>query len=163
MKTNLSKKLFSSKGFTLIELLVVIAILGVLAAALLIILNPGQRVASARNARVKADIANVGTAAGIFYTDSGTRAGCTVTYPGSFGFVAPGCTVALTFMASALDPVGVPYDVEANAACTAAAPCSAVAIAGPAFADGATAAGVWCWRSATGVSIYEANDAACFP
>ncbi len=55
----LRKKNFS-KGFTLIELLVVIAILGILAAVVLVAINPGQRIAAARNSRVKADLASIG-------------------------------------------------------------------------------------------------------
>src|SRR3989338_9677217 len=98
MKTNLLKRFSSkkvktlrlSKGFTLIELLVVIAIVGVLAATLLVIINPGQRIATARNSRVRADISNIGSAAGIFYSDTGVGAGCTAGYPADFG-AASGC------------------------------------------------------------------------
>lgn len=43
-------------GFTLIELLVVIAILGILAAAILVAINPNKRMAQARDAQRKTDI-----------------------------------------------------------------------------------------------------------
>lgn len=161
MKMNLLKKLSSSKGFTLIELLVVIAIVGVLAATLLVIINPGQRIASARNSRVKADIANIGSAATVFSADTGLGAGCTATYPADFLGTGPGCATPITFMAVVNNPSGLPYDIEASAACTAAAPCTSVAIEGPAYADGVTAVGFWCWRSATGTVTYQATDAAC--
>lgn len=44
------------KGFTLIELLIVIAILGILAAAVLVAINPGKRMAEARDTQRKNDI-----------------------------------------------------------------------------------------------------------
>jgi len=43
-------------GFTLIELLIVIAILGILAAAVLVAINPGKRTAQARDAIRKQDV-----------------------------------------------------------------------------------------------------------
>lgn len=162
MKKYILERLSSKKGFTLIELLVVIAIIGILAATLLVIINPGQRIASARNSRVRADIANIGTAANIFSADTGLGAGCVATYPADFAGVAPGggCTVP-NFMAIVNDPAGNPYDVEASAACTVAAPCISVAIEGPAYADGVTAVGFWCWRSGTGTITFTATDALC--
>ena len=44
------------KGFTLIELLVVIAVVGVLAGAVIAIINPGAQLGRARDAKRKADI-----------------------------------------------------------------------------------------------------------
>ncbi len=49
-------------GFTLIELLVVIAILGILAAAVLVAINPGKRMAQARDAQRKNDINSIANA-----------------------------------------------------------------------------------------------------
>lgn len=50
------------KGFTLIELLVVIAIIGIIVVAVIISLNPAQRLADAQLAALKAQVAAVGTA-----------------------------------------------------------------------------------------------------
>lgn len=161
---SLSKlKSFSSKGFTLIELLIVIAILGVLAAAILIAINPAQRIASARNARVKSDLSSIGNSAILFNTDTGINAGCTASYPSGFGAAANGCTAGITFMASIYDPSGTVYDFEAlPASCTTTTPCTSVSVAGPAYVDGVvTTAGVWCWRSTTGTIEYAAADANC--
>ena len=49
-------------GFTLIELLIVIAILGILAAAVLVAINPGKRTAQARDAQRKNDISAIANA-----------------------------------------------------------------------------------------------------
>jgi len=168
LKMNLSKlKSISSKGFTLIELLIVIAILGVLAAAILVAINPGQRIASARNARVKSDLANVGAAANLFNADTGISAACASggSYPNAWSQTACG----QTFMAAPLDPVGTAFTLSATpASCTAAtagAACTAIAVYGPAYSDGTIDASTnnkWCWRSATG-SITQTTAALCLP
>src|SRR3989337_2827299 len=76
------KKLFSSltrkqaclfKGFTLIELLIVIAILGILAAAVLVAINPGKRTRQAQDAKRKNDIGALATELQGFYTSPGAR------------------------------------------------------------------------------------------
>jgi prepilin-type N-terminal cleavage/methylation domain-containing protein len=47
------------EGFTLIELLVVIGIIGILAAIVLVAVNPGRQFAQARNAQRKSDLLEV--------------------------------------------------------------------------------------------------------
>jgi prepilin-type N-terminal cleavage/methylation domain-containing protein len=54
--------LMNSKGFTLIELLVVIVLLGIFSAALLVGLNPVERINSANDSKVQSDIRVIGTA-----------------------------------------------------------------------------------------------------
>ena len=58
-------------GFTLIELLIVIAIMGILAAAVLIAINPVKRQAEAKDANVKSDIASIGSGLQAYYTQLG--------------------------------------------------------------------------------------------
>src|SRR3990167_5876395 len=68
------KKLF--RGFTLIELLIVIAILGILAAAVLVAVNPAKRQNQAKDANIKADIGSIATALQAYFTSPGAG-----TYP----------------------------------------------------------------------------------
>lgn len=54
-----SIKTSKRKAFTLIELLIIIAILGILAAAVLVAINPGKRMGQARDAQRKTDLAQI--------------------------------------------------------------------------------------------------------
>jgi prepilin-type N-terminal cleavage/methylation domain-containing protein len=70
-------------GFTLIELLIVIAILGVLAAGVVVAINPAKRLGDARNAQRKTDLGQMAQAieayavlhSGQYPTTSGTWCG----------------------------------------------------------------------------------------
>jgi prepilin-type N-terminal cleavage/methylation domain-containing protein len=62
------------KGFTLIELLIVIAILGILAAAVLVAINPGKRTRQAQDAKRKNDVGALATEVQGYYTTPGS--GC---------------------------------------------------------------------------------------
>jgi prepilin-type N-terminal cleavage/methylation domain-containing protein len=56
------------KGFTLIELLIVIAILGILAAAMLVVINPLEQLSRARDGGRKDVVAQMGRAVQAYYT-----------------------------------------------------------------------------------------------
>lgn len=60
-----------SPAFTLIELLIVIVILGILAAAVLVAINPGKRIGEARDAQRKSDFDALKKALALSYSDNG--------------------------------------------------------------------------------------------
>lgn len=67
----LNKKIEGAQGgFTLIELLVVIAVLGILAAVVLVAINPAKRLQAARDAGAKSDIGQMATALEAYYTEN---------------------------------------------------------------------------------------------
>lgn len=73
-KKNLSffiSHLSFKKGFTLIELLIVIAILGVLAAAVLVAINPAERLAEAKDSQRITAIGQLGNAMQVYATIHG--------------------------------------------------------------------------------------------
>lgn len=68
MKNILRKK----RGFTLIELLVVIAVIGVLAGAVIAIINPSAQLARARNAKRKNDLKTLANAIDRYFVARGS-------------------------------------------------------------------------------------------
>ena len=61
-------KLFSSKGFTLIELLIDIAILGILAAGVLVAIDPVDKINQANDSKVQTDVSSMGRASEAYAT-----------------------------------------------------------------------------------------------
>lgn len=59
----------NKKGFTLIELLIVIGILGVLAAAVIVVLNPAELLAQARDSQRISDMDSVRTGVSLYLSD----------------------------------------------------------------------------------------------
>lgn len=147
------------KGFTLIELLIVIAILGILAAAVLIAINPAKRQNQAKDSNIKSDIGSVATALQAFYTEPGAgqypclaaSAGCTQT--GVDTLVTNKDLVAIP-TPPAGGTGGGSYQTNYRAypaACNnlaAGTPCVDAAIYYLMFEN--TGTQVWCWESKTG-------------
>ena len=63
------------KGFTLIELLIVIAIVAILAAAVVVVLNPGQLLAQARDGQRIADLDSLRNAVSLMLATATTTTG----------------------------------------------------------------------------------------
>lgn len=61
-------KTYSSKGFTLVELLIVIAVLGILAAVVLVAIDPLEQLARGRDAGRKTAIGQLGHALQAYFT-----------------------------------------------------------------------------------------------
>ena len=129
------------KGFTLIELLITIAIIGVLSAAVLIGLNPAQKIAQANDSKVKSDVGQVATAVQTYYT-------AYQVYPvtGSAGITALVSTSELRVAPS----TAITYTLSG----------SNFSVSGPISAPKTAGNTMWCYRSATGTAI-EAT--ACTP
>lgn len=133
----------AKRGFTLIELLIVIAILGILAAAVLVAVNPAKRQNQAKDANIKADIGSIATAAQAYYTSPGAG-----TYPVN----TPTLVTNKDLKQLPKHPDGSEYVYlkdPTTCAGTAASPCTEVSLSGVLY-DPATAGNVWCWRSSTG-------------
>ena len=84
------------KGFTLIELLIVIGILAILATTVVLVLNPAQLLAQARDTQRISDLSTVKSAIAVYLstaTDPTLTAGPYSTSDTTCGFGAASCTV----------------------------------------------------------------------
>jgi len=99
-----------SKGFTLVELLIVITILAALAAAVVVVLNPAELLAQARDAQRMSDMTTLRDAINLHISQVSTPLLCggTVASPGTCP-VGGRCTIA------AVPPANMPF---AGTACT---------------------------------------------
>ncbi len=136
----------TKRGFTLIELLIVIAILGILAAAVLVAVNPIKRQRQARDAARKSDVGQLATGLQAFFTTPGAG-----TYPA--GFVNLTSSGDLKMIPTG--PTGESYNYTLTSDSSEAA--IYVALEDP------TATGdVWCWQSRTGKAA-ETASGSCTP
>lgn len=123
---------FSSKGFTLIELLVVIAVLGVLAAGVLIAINPAKKINQAKDANAKSDVAQIASALQAYYTSN-------TTYPTDLATLVSSSELKVL-------PTSATYTYTKS---PASAPYTDVSVAFT-LNDGGS---LWCWRSSTGTAV----------
>lgn len=134
------------RGFTLIELLIVIAILGILAAAVLVAVNPTKRSNQAKDSTVQTDIASIGGALQAYYTSS-TKA----SYPVALNDLVTNEDLK----AVPKDPGGVDYTYRTYPtalACadTIANPCVDAAVWRLMHDQPAGGTAVWCFETKTG-------------
>lgn len=146
------------RGFTLIELLIVIAIMGILAAAVLVAINPAKRQNQARDAQVKGDIGSIATALQAYFTTPGQ---------GSYPDGLDDLVTNQDLTAIPTPPGGGAYTgsnyVVAPVGCTglAGSLCTSAKLMFTLF-DPAATGNVWCWQSTTG-KAQELAVAACTP
>ncbi len=143
------------RGFTLIELLIVIAILGILAAAVLVAVNPAKRQNQARDSQTKGDIGSIATAMQAYYTSNNG------TFPSAAQGIAQ-LTTSQDLKQTPTTPQGGAYTYAVTpGACagTAVSPCTDIAVSNV-LLDPAVAGNVWCFRSSTGKAA-ETTVAAC--
>ncbi|MCL5016417.1 MAG: type II secretion system GspH family protein, partial [Patescibacteria group bacterium] len=69
----------NESSFTLIELLIVIAIIGILASALVLVLNPSQLLSQSRDSRRTQDLSNLNNAIGMYLSEGNSVLGQTDT------------------------------------------------------------------------------------
>lgn len=156
---NYKKGFFPVKsGFTLIELLIVIAIIGILAATVILGLNPVAKINAANDTTVKSNVDAVATALNIF-------AGTNGYFPATNDIATLSTAGDLTAMPTT--PTGAVYTwtslTSAGAACTTALKnCSRVAVSSGKMFAPVTAGNVWCWISKTGTAA-ETTVALCAP
>ncbi|NTV31174.1 prepilin-type N-terminal cleavage/methylation domain-containing protein [candidate division WWE3 bacterium] len=130
----------NTKGFTLIELLVVIAVLGILAAVVLVAIDPRERINEANDAGAKNDVSQVATALESLYTNSnGSYTGATLA-----GLVSSG------YLKRA--PSGITITVNAGGT---QAHISKQLNAASATCSVGTGTKYWVYRTATGLSAVE--------
>lgn len=154
MTISAHKKLL--RGFTLIELLVVIAILGILAAAVLIAINPGKRTRQAQDAKRKNDTGALATELQAYYTTPGAG-----TYPNDLGTL----TSQSYLKQMPYDPTGaggqVQYSYVTSGGANGPTEVAVYATLGEPT-TGAKGTTVWCWRSSQGaVSEVTAGGGGC--
>ncbi|MBI2012492.1 type II secretion system protein [Candidatus Curtissbacteria bacterium] len=138
-----------SAGFTLIELLIVIAILGILAAAVLIAVNPGKRQNQAKDANIKNDIGSIATALQAYYTAPGSGSYPDVDAPDS-GLQKLVSNEDLKQEPLHPDGTNYVYNVTpGTCAGTVLAPCTEAYLYGDLY-DDSTNTLVWCWESVEG-------------
>ncbi len=99
------------KGFTLIELLIVIGILAVLAVAVVLVLNPAQLLAQARDSQRISDLGSVKSAIGLWLATTTSTptfvAGGFSTVGTTCGFSGGTCTLNATTTVDSVGWVGV--------------------------------------------------------
>lgn len=140
------------KGFTLIELLIVIAVLGVLAAAVVVAINPAKRIKQANDAKIKNDIGQMATALQAYYT-------LNQSYPAELSTLETSQDLKKLPVA----PTGSAYNlaVTPGGCTTALKTCTETALSAV-LLDPATGLGTWCWKSSSQTTA-EVAAADCTP
>ncbi len=158
MKIKSLFKFFSSKGFTLIELLIVIAILGVLAAGILVAIDPVDKINAANDSKVQNDVSATGRASEAYV----------VTHNGLYPFALVNLETSGELKKVPTAPSGyTAYAAVVPATCTAEndVDCISIVITGQLKAKRYTSVGtpVWRYESSTGKSCAVATTTTACP
>lgn len=146
-------QLLTSKGFTLIELLIVIAILGILAAGILVAVDPIDKISQANDSKVQNDVSGAGRASEAYATVNNGF------YPDNLAkLVAAGELKRVPVPPTGYVPATYGF-VTVPASCTAGVDCTSVVITGTLKSKKFTSVGnsVWRYESSTGKSCARAN------
>ncbi len=92
----------SLRGFTLLELLIVIAILAILTTVVILVLNPGEYLAQARDSQRVSDLSTLHNAVALYLgtVPSAALGSCSVPYCSGGGGTLPGSIGACTVVSS---------------------------------------------------------------
>jgi len=143
------------KGFTLIELLVVMGVLAVLAAGLVVAINPADKLKAANDAKVQSDISQIATAANAYATSKN-------------GFY-PANQTDLTGNGDLSSAVSAPTGYTAYAfaltpsPCTGGTTCTSIIVSGQLKSQKYTATQFWKWDSLAGKMCAAATAATACP
>lgn len=133
----------SQKGFTLIELLIVIAILGVLAAGMLVAIDPIDKINTANDAKVQNDVGGIGRAAEAY----------AVTHGGFYPKIIDDLQTSGELKRVPVPPTGRSYVLLAvKGDCIAGSSCTSLAIYSYLKSKKHTATPLWLYESSSGKS-----------
>jgi prepilin-type N-terminal cleavage/methylation domain-containing protein len=136
----------SKRGFTLIELLVVIAVLAVLAAGVIVAINPRKRINQANDAKIRNDIGQIATALEAYYTTNQH-------YPTALADLTASQDLKVVPVPPAGGGGAYTYTANANCAVGAAPWTGCEATVYETLRDPLVVGNVWCWQSKTGTAI----------
>ncbi len=159
-RTRLLQFSIRRSGFTLLELIIAIAVLGILAATVIVAINPSKRQNQARDAAVKNDIGQISSALQSYFTS-----GIVGTYPGALSALTTSSDLKSIPTPPAPGSGSYTYAPAADGgggACDGiSAFCTYARVSYPLF-DPLTTGDLWCWQSSTGKG-QEMSVAACTP
>ena len=147
------------KGFTLIELLVVIGVLAVIAAGVVALINPQDKLYAANDAKVQSDMGNIATAAQAY---AATHNGF---YPATLANMDNSAAGSGDLSAIPAAPTGYTAYAVVNtpAGCTAGTTCTGFTITGQLKSKKYSATTFWRWESSSGKACPVATAATVCP